>query len=145
MIEEMPFPIVTSYFGNRELAFDSERRWTFFSVALGTPQWFPCKAQQLKDLFPVAPTPKLLGLYKSGKVNDLEYTEIYLERLQRELDVFALVGHLKLSSPNPPILLCWEKPDEFCHRHLLSRYLVENVPDLYTFELITPRKNTRTP
>lgn len=67
----------------------------------------------------LAPTWGLLSDYKSGKITDKEYTDIYLElmrdRYKNNKDLFYGI----LNSDTPIVLGCYCKAGDFCHRHLL--------------------------
>ena len=74
------------------------------------------------------PSPNLLNDYKSGLINEEDYTKIYLDELSSNL--FDLDIKLFFDSFNGQydgiFLLCYEGKDKFCHRHILSKYLNEN-------------------
>lgn len=57
-----------------------------------------------------------------GKVPELEnnlfYIREYYEQVLKNLDVLVL-----LQKEENPILLCYEKANEFCHRHIVAEYL----------------------
>ena len=107
--------IYTSYFSNaRKLA---ENDIEPIGIALFPPKWF--LGTTLRQ---VAPTYSIL---KSSETED-----IYIERYRREvlgrLDVNRLLKDIELYSKGKDVALCcFEKPDEFCHRHLLAEWLNE--------------------
>ena len=65
----------------------------------------------------LAPSEELLLGYKAGKYTKEDYVEIYKKQLS-ELDAFAIYAQHKNH-----VLLCYEKKEDFCHRHLLSEWL----------------------
>lgn len=67
----------------------------------------------------LAPSWELVNAYKRGQITTEEYTKIYQQVLSQlnPADVVAELG------PNP-ILLCWEAPSKFCHRHLVADWLM---------------------
>lgn len=83
------------------------------SIARITPEWF--NGQELKEL---APSSDLLKRYKAGKVSEGNYKTEYFHQLD-QVKWKKVLGGLKENT----ILLCYEKPEAFCHRHLLSEYL----------------------
>lgn len=74
---------------------------------------------------PLAPTWELLRAYKSGKVDERGYTEWYLRLLieERKLIPQQVVDELKDGS----ILLCYEGPGKFCHRHIAAEWIEANT------------------
>jgi hypothetical protein len=67
---------------------------------------------------PLCPNWDLVSSYKSGKITDLEYTNIYVVQLN-QLDPIKTYQELGENS----ILCCWEKPDKFCHRQIVTKWL----------------------
>jgi hypothetical protein len=73
--------------------------------------------------------------------------ELYIKRFKEEilnkrlptqtvLDLLTLVGNFKGLNYSPEIcLLCYEKPSDFCHRHLVADWLNENGYDVKELEL----------
>ena len=66
----------------------------------------------------LAPTKDILFTYKRD-YDISRYVEEYHRQVLNKLDAFQVVEELGIDS----ILLCYEKPDEFCHRHLVSAWL----------------------
>lgn len=72
---------------------------------------------------PLAPSEKLLRQYKEGEIDAVAYTEQfndYLKTLDKQT-ILDLIG-------DNVILCCYEKPSDFCHRHLVGEWL--NIPEL---------------
>ena len=73
----------------------------------------------------LAPDSSLLCGYKNGNIGEEEYARRYLSSLEElhdngTLDKFA---HYLINHSMDVVLLCYERPDKFCHRHLLADYL----------------------
>lgn len=66
--------------------------------------------------------------WKSGKINNSQYTVQYKEWLN-SLDKQEIRDIIKeLEDENKTIIfLCYEKSGEFCHRHVLADWLEENL------------------
>lgn len=83
------------------------------SIALSTPDWF-----QERRYEKLAPKPWFLAKYKED--GDVEYyKEHYYKEVLSKLnakEVYAELGE-------DAVLLCWETPEEFCHRHLVAEWL----------------------
>jgi len=84
------------------------------SVALWSPAWY------VGVKFPsVAPTPFMMGSNCSHERYLAEY-----DRILSRLNANEIVEQLqKISRGRDVALLCYEKPEDFCHRHLLAEWL----------------------
>lgn len=73
----------------------------------------------------LAPDYLTLSSYKSKKIDEEEYSRQYLQKLEQLysnglLNLFAeYLAHHNMDI----VLLCYESPDKFCHRHLLACFL----------------------
>lgn len=82
------------------------------SIARFAPAGFRGKSFPL-----LAPSEPLLRAYKSGNVSDEEYTRQF--RLQLDgLDAASVAHQLENT-----VLLCYEGPGKFCHRHIVAEWL----------------------
>ena len=110
--------IYTSYFANlRNLPSDVYP----ISIARKTPKWFT--GLSIKVL---APSFRLLNQYHSDGDTD-RYTKDYNDEVLTFLYAPKLVQFLNVRSGGKDVvLLCYEAPDKFCHRHLVSDWLNRN-------------------
>jgi len=105
--------IYTSYFANYR-KFPDDFRPVAISLWLPMgfigPQWIA-----------LAPEKALLNDYKGGVVSDEEYTERYIKMLvlRRKL----LKVELARVRDKNLLLLCYERPEVFCHRHIAREFL----------------------
>lgn len=99
--------IQTSYYGNKALRY-AAGKFRLVGISQGVPKWFQ------GDVFKaLAPTWEMVRLQDMEK-----YTRLY------EREILARLNPLKLAeSLDNTILLCWEKPGEFCHRRLVAEWL----------------------
>ncbi len=67
---------------------------------------------------PLAPPWKLVDSYKKGLLTQSEYTEKYNKQLLT-LDINKVLADLGKQA----ILLCYEPPTQFCHRHLVADWI----------------------
>lgn len=81
------------------------------------------------NIFELSPSADLLMKYKNDK--DKSY---YIKEFGRQLslvNIQEITDALeKISSDNDNkdiALCCYEMPDEFCHRHLVAKFLMENT------------------
>lgn len=86
------------------------------SISVSVPDWYHGRQNRL-----VAPGWSLVSSYKDGKVTEEEYTEAYRAMLDK-LGERLILASLK----DGDVLLCWEKPTDFCHRHVLAQWLREH-------------------
>lgn len=101
--------IVTSYFANwRKLQKDG---YTIVSVAhLSIPNTL--RIQEL------APSYDIVRGHKAGYVSDEIFKDEYLYQLDH-VDFTVILPRLH----GKVALCCYEKPGDFCHRHILAEYL----------------------
>jgi len=87
------------------------------SIAGKAPNWY--KGREYKKL---APKYWFFKKYKQDS-DETFYTEQYRKEVLGALDpkeVFKELGE-------DAVLLCWEKPKWFCHRHIVARWLEESL------------------
>lgn len=108
--------VYTSYFAQcRKIP-----EWQQVSIARWNPRWFSGAWYE-----GLAPSPRLLKAYKEGKVDEAKYAEVYKSRLtEKRLAKFK--EFLDGFRGEHVYLLCYEKPEDFCHRHLVADWLNEN-------------------
>ena len=107
--------IYTSYFGNLKNIPPN-----IFPVAIcaRSPSWFT--GLNVKFL---APSYEILSKYKLNG-NTSEYTQAYIHEILNFLYVPDVVHYLNVKSGGKDVvLLCYETPDKFCHRHLVADWL----------------------
>ena len=71
----------------------------------------------------VAPTEQMVLEYKAGK-QDQEAKDKYIKAYQKVLD--SLDPEIVGKTLQNKILLCYERPGDFCHRHLLAEWLTKH-------------------
>ena len=95
------------------------------SIALKSPDWY--YGLEYKKL---APTWDILNSWKNGVYkNDINhYTQEFKKQILDKLDINTVLHDLLNISENKlhnVILLCYEKPGDFCHRHLVADWITE--------------------
>lgn len=105
------------------------------SIALYPPEWYLGRRCYDK----LAPTPEILREWKAHHDKDL-YIESYNEEVLSKLSPVTVVNDMmkiargyepdefleedaSLNEDRDVILLCYEAPDQFCHRHLVAQWL----------------------
>jgi hypothetical protein len=61
--------------------------------------------------------------WKNGEFDNNQYINLYYETVLSKLNPEIVYEDLKEDA----ILLCYEKPDDFCHRHLVAEWLNKNL------------------
>jgi len=103
--------IYTSYFGAmRKMSPEQKERCV--SIARFTPKGIKIKAYPQ-----LAPRKEFLQEYKEYG-DKSHFADQYLEQLEDTVDAYAVEKEL-----DGKILCCFEKPGDFCHRHVLKYWL----------------------
>lgn len=85
------------------------------SIARWKPFWFDGP-----EALGLAPHPELLRAYKSRNIDQAEYTRIF----QMQLDaLFDGAEGVVRDLGEDAILLCYERPGDFCHRRLVAAWI----------------------
>jgi hypothetical protein len=109
--------IYTSYFAHIKKL---DNQYTnLISIARKSPDWF--KGREYKKL---APSWDILIQYKN--LMPIGREKIYTERFYNEI-LFPLdlqVNIIIKELGENPVLLCYEKPENFCHRFLVAEWLI---------------------
>ena len=93
---------------------------TLLSISRTKPEF----AKSCIDIPQLFPSDKILWDHKKGKIDDMEYTSKYLDQLN-ELGVDRIIKMIQIFGDDV-VLLCWESPEKFCHRHILADYINKN-------------------
>lgn len=105
--------VTTSYFSNwRKFKDDQD----IYSIVRLKPKW-----SKYKNIIEFAPSTKLLRLYKDNKISEIEYIDMYRKE-QEKIDHLKILNSLKSDNI---VLICYEKTEDFCHRHILLKMLEE--------------------
>lgn len=100
-------------------------------ISLIAPSWFI--GHTYKRL---APKYFILNDYKKGKINEEEYIRLYYEHVLSKLDAHKVYDELiNLVGSEDIVLLCYEKSDKFCHRHIVAKWFKDEL-DIDILELI---------
>ena len=91
------------------------------SICGKVPDWY--KGIQYKKL---APKYGFFMKWKQDHDNDY-YIEHFQEEVLDQLDISdVLINLYSLSDDKNIALVCYEKPTDFCHRHLVAKWFKEN-------------------
>jgi len=129
-IEDMK--IYTSYFANSKAL--SKEGVTTISIARYSPKWYFGPKYTA-----VAPTSYMLSSSCSHEMYLQEYAKI-LNRLNPHKVIADITAICK---GKDVALCCYEKPGDFCHRHLLSEWLRKNGYDVKEWEREEKKEQTQ--
>jgi uncharacterized protein (DUF488 family) len=91
---------------------------TPISIAQGIPRGISILSYKK-----VAPPWSLVKEYKASGDSDL-YTRIYFETILNKLNQYKVITDILLLAMSPDVaMICFEKPADFCHRHLVADWL----------------------
>ena len=117
--------IYTGYYGNLK----AYAGMTLVGISVGVPKWISFEIPNCRCL---NPKPYMLKLEKEP------YTAAY-ERILAELDPKQVVDYLtRLSNGRDVVLLCYEKPQDFCHRQIVADWLNRTL-NLGVCEYVKPK------
>ena len=89
------------------------------SISASSPEYF-----NGKHISSLAPTWDIIRAYKSGKITEEQYSKWYIDLiLERHQNAQAVYN----SIPHGTIMLCYEKPGEFCHRRVLAKWIEQEL------------------
>ena len=112
--------IATGYFAKAKDYADMG--YALVSIAKVAP-WFLPKGLNVYHLPELAPTDEILELRHKPE----EYAPRYEINILSNLSVCKIIRQLELiarqESSDKVVLLCYESPEKFCHRHLVAKWL----------------------
>lgn len=110
--------IYTSYFANTRHVSNT------VAICTGVPEWYK------GEIYPaLAPGWDIVMEYKQAVRDGKPINEIidnYIKRYENEI-LFYLDPEEIYNDLKDKILLCYEKPSDFCHRHLVRKWLNQNL------------------
>lgn len=112
--------ILTSYFGISRKIASLHPDWV--QVAICGKMMFPWSGLRYAKL---APKPGFFMEWKKSHDNDfyvMHFNDEVLSTLDRD-DVKRELADLAGGDDKTVVLMCYEKPTDFCHRHIVSRWL----------------------
>lgn len=107
--------VYTSYFGN--LKNIDLNKYLVATICCYRPKGLDIR---LEDWGFLAPDPDLLEHWKTYHDTDY-YFEFYMGKLAKYEDY--IINEFNKIKDRDVVVLCYEKPSDFCHRHLLTMFL----------------------
>jgi hypothetical protein len=108
-----------SYFFSNKL--NKEQR--LISISTSIPKNIKNILPNIITYKPLCPTWKMVQDYKKQIISKEEYTRIYIGCFLDNLDAAKVYQELG----NDAILICWERPNKFCHRHIVAEWLSNSL------------------
>ncbi len=123
--------IYTSYFGNSKKL--QQAGIKVIGISLYPPRWF--NGISLKQ---VAPTKSIL--FANGQTQE-DYTRRYRSEVLSRQDMQKFLKTVEQASGGQDVALCcYEKPEDFCHRHILADWIKEKLGIEISEYGYTPKK-----
>ena len=123
--------IYTSYFGNSKKL--QQAGIKVKGISLYPPRWF--NGISLKQ---VAPTKSIL--FANGQKQE-DYTRRYRSEVLSQQDMQQFLKTVEQASGGQDVALCcYEKPEDFCHRHILADWIKEKLGIEISEYGYTPKK-----
>lgn len=123
--------IYTSYFGNSKKL--QQAGIKVIGISLYPPRWF--NGISLKQ---VAPTKSIL--FSNGQTQE-DYTRRYRSEVLSRQDMQQFLKTVEQASGGQDVALCcYEKPEDFCHRHILADWIKEKLGIEISEYGYTPKK-----
>lgn len=114
--------IATGYFAKAKSYHDMG--YALVSIARTRP-WFLPKELLLWHLLALAPTGEIIGTKNNPKKYEEKYNKEILANTSAEEVLLQLERYASLSGKDKVVLLCYESPEKFCHRHIVAKWLTE--------------------
>ena len=124
--------IYTSYFNNYGRLFAANPNLVFISIAGKMPDYF--NHNEILKYSKLAPNRDWWNVWHdkfNGRAESLDsqkfYIEKYYETVLNKLDPNEVKTELlEMSDRRNVVLMCYEIPDKFCHRHIVSEWFRQN-------------------
>ena len=100
--------------------------YALVSIARVAP-WFLAKELNVYPLKDLAPTDEILALKDSPDEYTTKYRKEILKRLSPTRVFDWLLCVARQEQKNKVVLMCYEAPRNFCHRHLVANWLTGNL------------------
>jgi uncharacterized protein YeaO (DUF488 family) len=115
-------PVYTSYFSKINKIKEKYNKPFFINIARYISD--DIKKHIHRSCIPLIPSKELLMGYKNKEIGEDEYIESYIADNLNDGEPWSIYDLVENPNNYDAIfLLCYEKSDSFCHRHIVSSYL----------------------
>lgn len=119
----------TSYYAKFfRLSKEEKSRYIPVLISTSLPKWFLDREEYYMEYKLLAPSSDNVFKLKNNKMSQEDFINAYTDKL-KGLDLEQILEDLydyEGITDTEIVLLCYEKPTDFCHRHILREYLNEN-------------------
>ena len=112
--------VFTSYY--EKAKYLSPNKYAFVQISNSVPKDWTMPITKLKKAIPDW---EIVSSFRDGRISESDYDKAYTEALK----IYGIenisneIQAIANDTGKIPVLLCYEKEEQFCHRHLLSREL----------------------
>ena len=131
--------IGTGYFAKAKAY--SDKGYALVSIARTRP-WFLSKDLLVWYLSDLAPTGEIIGAKNNPSVYEEKYNKEILANTSAEEVLLQLERYASLSGKDKVVLLCYESPEKFCHRHIVARWLGDKIGQTIEEIDVKPKEET---
>jgi len=130
--------IATGYFAKAKTYV--ENGYALVSIARVAP-WFLAKECNVYPCDCLAPTDEILALKDKPDEYAPKYRREILGNLKATDVYHRLYMIARQENTDKVVLMCYESPEKFCHRHLVAEWLTNELPDNgIVSEVVAPKK-----
>ena len=130
--------IYTTYFANIKKC-----NGIFYAVSGYVPQFYQKLIDEnnykYKRYIGFAPKKDWWFQWKKGQLNNEKFIQLYYETVLNKLNIKDIEKQFS-NHLQDVFLVCYEKPNDFCHRHLISQWLNRN--NIACIEYIQPQQDS---
>lgn len=127
--EENQSHIVTGYYVN--LMKYVKHQYKPISISLYMPERI-----KIREMSFFKPTKSILSDWKEKRITEDEYINSFYNLVLSKFTAEQIYNHIKEKyKSHPVVLLCYEKPFSFCHRHIISHWLSQYTKDTLGFSV----------
>ena len=116
--------IATGYFARAKTY--AEMGYALVSIAKVAP-WFIAKDLTLYDCDALKPTDEILELKDEPEKYELLYRKEVLGKTSGIKIFHFLYGIAHQEFSSKVVLMCYESPEKFCHRHIVAKWIEETI------------------
>lgn len=99
------------------------------AISCSVPEWYNGRTWPV-----LAPTWEMVDGIKKGRIDQVQYTKMYLNLIQERgitPEYFSGHGLHKPTFEEGTIFLCYEPPLEFCHRRVLAEWVMSHTDIIF--------------
>ena len=114
----------TSYYKKFSMLTEEEKsKYIPVAISLTIPHWFDGCNVHMTEL---APPQEVFKKYKAKIITEQDFITEYIDSISHWVNLEGIIDYLYMleeATNKEVVLLCYEKSDAFCHRHILRNFL----------------------